>query len=76
KLDLTQSEILLQQAQTLGSQLPQARDVQQHALDLLVGTNAAARTRASLDDASSAPEVAPGLRSELLANRREVVAAE
>ncbi|RKO41604.1 efflux transporter outer membrane subunit [Burkholderia mallei] len=76
KLDLTQSEILLQQAQTLGSQLQQARDVQQHALDLLVGTNAAARTPASLDDASIAPDLAPGLPSELLANRPDVVAAE
>ncbi|AVR06928.1 efflux transporter outer membrane subunit [Burkholderia thailandensis] len=78
KLDLTQSEILLQQAQTLGSQLQQARDVQQHALDLLVGASASAagQAPAPLDDASIAPDLAPSLPSELLASRPDVVAAE
>ncbi|KVD89621.1 RND transporter [Burkholderia sp. ABCPW 14] len=76
KLDLTQSEILLQQAETLGSQLEQARDMQQHALDLLVGKRAPAQTPASLVDASIAPNLAPGLPSALLTNRPDVVAAE
>ncbi|CAN0626159.1 Outer membrane protein OprM [Burkholderia multivorans] len=77
RLDLTQSEILLQQAESLGAQLGQARAAAADALTLLVGAApdlpAAPLT---LDDAAVMPALAPGLPSALLDNRPDVIAAE
>lgn len=75
KLELTQVEILLHQAQSLCVELEQSRELQVHALDLLVGgkTNFVA---VSNKDEPALPEVAPGLPSSLLLNRPDIVAAE
>lgn len=77
KLELMQVDVLAQQAVALVSQLEQARAAQAHALALLVGTAA---------DLSPGPErldrfvlsraVAPGLPSQLLTQRPDIVAAE
>ncbi|RQU17672.1 RND transporter [Burkholderia cenocepacia] len=77
RLDLTQSEILLQQAESLGVQLQQARASAADALALLVGaTPALADTPLTLDDGAVMPSLAPGLPSSLLARRPDVIAAE
>jgi len=77
KLDLTQSEILLQQAETLGAQLQQSRASAAHALDLLVGAPADLQPAPeSLDDASMLRELGAGLPADLLENRPDIVAAE
>jgi NodT family efflux transporter outer membrane factor (OMF) lipoprotein len=77
RLDLAQTEILLQQAQTLEAQLEQSRAAQAHALDLLVGAPAAWQPAAQpLDDASVRGELGAGLPSSLLENRPDIVAAE
>lgn len=77
KLDLKQSEILLEQAHTLAAQLEQARAAQAHALDVLVGAPAtlAARDR-PLDDAAVMQTLEAGLPSALLEARPDIVAAE
>lgn len=76
KLDFTQAEILLQQAQSLSAQLEQSRALAAHALDLLVGAPAALRpAQYSLNDDSVLPPGA-GLPSDLLENRPDIVAAE
>lgn len=77
RLDLTQSEILLEQAQMLGAQLEQARASKLHALDVLVGaSDAALLPPGGLDDAGTMREVAAGLPSDLLQSRPDIVAAE
>lgn len=77
RLDLTQAEILLQQAESLGAQLQQARASAADALALLVGAPPdLAGTPLALDDAAVAPSLAPGLPSSLLAQRPDVIAAE
>ncbi|MDR8100477.1 efflux transporter outer membrane subunit [Burkholderia cenocepacia] len=77
RLDLTQSEILLQQAESLGVQLQQARASAANALALLVGaTPALADAPLTLDDGAVTPSLAPGLPSSLLARRPDVIAAE
>lgn len=77
RLDLTQSEILLQQAQTLAAQLEQSRATEAHALDLLVGAPARlAPAPQQLEDASVRSELGAGLPSDLLENRPDIVAAE
>ncbi|WP_293025132.1 efflux transporter outer membrane subunit [Pandoraea sp.] len=76
KLELTQAEILLQQAQALMAQLEQSRALAAHTLDLLVGAPTVLRPAPySLDDDSILPPRA-GLPSELLENRPDIVAAE
>lgn len=77
RLDLTQVETLLQQAQTLGAQLRQERASAMHALTLLVGSpvELAAADR-SLDERVIARDVDAGLPSELLVARPDIVAAE
>jgi multidrug efflux system outer membrane protein len=77
RLDLTQVEVLWQQAVTLLSQLQQQRVAQGHALELLLGTPP------QLQAASSRPgdeqvlrELEPGLPSDLLENRPDIMAAE
>ncbi|WP_431020579.1 efflux transporter outer membrane subunit [Burkholderia cepacia] len=77
RLDLTQAEILLQQAESLGAQLQQARASAADALALLVGAPPdPAGTPLALDDAAVAPSLAPGLPSSLLTQRPDVIAAE
>ncbi|MET3133407.1 multidrug efflux system outer membrane protein [Oxalobacteraceae bacterium GrIS 1.11] len=77
KLDLTQVETLLNQAQALGAQLEQAREVRAHALAQLVGAGVdLAPQEGRFDDATVLRELAPGLPSDLLQARPDMVAAE
>jgi multidrug efflux system outer membrane protein len=78
RLDVTQVETLLTQAQTLGAQLEQQRAAHAHALTLLVGTPPAGLAdRAKLDDERALmSEVPVGLPSDLLQQRPDIVAAE
>lgn len=77
RLELTQVELLWQQAKTLVAQLQQARAQQAHALSLLVGEPVVLQTSASsLDDLVLAAEPAVGLPSQLLVRRPDIVAAE
>ncbi|MBW0451190.1 efflux transporter outer membrane subunit [Paraburkholderia phenoliruptrix] len=75
KLDLRQSEILLQQAQVLVAQLEQSRATQAHALAVLVGAPARLQP-APLADTSVYANLQPGLPSSLLERRPDIVAAE
>lgn len=77
KLDMTQAQILLAQARTTLQALDQDRAVNRNALALLVGrpVDIAPRTLALVD----APEnlvLPPGLPSDLLTHRPDIVAAE
>ncbi|AOJ16977.1 efflux transporter outer membrane subunit [Burkholderia vietnamiensis] len=77
RLDLTQSEILLQQAESLGVQLQQARATAADALALLVGAPPElGAAPLALDDGAVLPSLAPGLPSSLLERRPDVIAAE
>ena len=77
RLDLTQSEILLQQAQSLGTQLQQARASAADALALLVGAQPdLPDAPLALDDGAVTPTLAAGLPSSLLTHRPDVIAAE
>jgi NodT family efflux transporter outer membrane factor (OMF) lipoprotein len=77
KLDLEQSEILLEQARTLEAQLAQARAGEAHALDVLIGAPAHLEMRdRPLDDAAVMPSLVAGLPSSLLEARPDIVAAE
>ncbi|MDF1486123.1 AdeC/AdeK/OprM family multidrug efflux complex outer membrane factor [Ramlibacter sp. H39-3-26] len=77
KLDLTQVQTLLTQAQALGVQLEQARASQAHALELLVGAPVDLPTAPSgLEDGSVVQQLRPGLPSDLLAARPDILAAE
>lgn len=77
RLDLTQVELLSQQADVLVAQLVQARAQQAHALALLVGDagNEPAGPGRLADPAVMA-ELAPGLPSDLLLARPDILAAE
>lgn len=76
-LELTQVEMLLQQAKALGAQLEQARAQQANALALLVGTpiDTAPNDNHLITLDSLAP-LTPGLPSELLTRRPDIRAAE
>ncbi len=77
KLDLTQVETLLTQAQSLTTQLEQERAVQAHALTLLVGVPLDwAPGQGGVDDQSVLSELRVGLPSDLLTGRPDIVAAE
>ncbi|GLU31631.1 outer membrane efflux protein [Trinickia caryophylli] len=79
RLDLTQSETLLEQAQMLAAQLEQARASEAHALAILVGTDGVEReprVPGRLDDAGAMREISAGLPSDLLTRRPDIVAAE
>ncbi|WER48007.1 efflux transporter outer membrane subunit [Cupriavidus sp. WKF15] len=80
KFDLTQVEALWRQASTLGSQLRQERAAQANALALLVGAPVAlpplSPQSGRFDDSIVLRDMAPGLPSELLTNRPDIVAAE
>jgi len=77
KLELTQVETLLIQAQALAAQLERARAREAHALTLLVGAAVDLTPLTSpFDDASVIRELRPGLPSDLLNDRPDIVAAE
>lgn len=77
RLNLTQVQTLLTQAQSLVAQLAQTRDAQAHALSLLVGEPVAMDPAgATLDPRSAAVAPRAGLPSELLLSRPDLVAAE
>ena len=77
KLELTQVEVLAQQAATLVSQLEQSRAAQAHALALLVGADAdLAPSSQRLDEIAVSPQLSPGVPSELLAQRPDIISAE
>lgn len=77
RLNLTQVQTLLTQAEALGAQLRQAREQQAHALALLVGAPLQlAPAEAPLDEHHMLAELAPGLPSDLLTRRPDIVAAE
>ncbi|MFH0785417.1 MAG: efflux transporter outer membrane subunit [Pseudomonadota bacterium] len=77
RLDLTQVQTLLTQAQALGAQLEQLRAAQAHALTLLVGAPVdLPLVPEHLDEQSVQIEVCAGLPSDLLIQRPDIVAAE
>jgi len=77
RFDLTQVRTLLTQAQALGEQLTQAREAQAHALAVLVGGPLEeAFLPDHLDGRFPLAELRPGLPSDLLATRPDLVAAE
>jgi multidrug efflux system outer membrane protein len=76
KLDLIQVEVLWQQAVTLLAQLEQQRAAQAHALELLIGSPPQWNAAQRLGDEKLLLELAPGLPSDLLENRPDIIAAE
>lgn len=77
RLNLTQIETLLTQAQALGAQLEQQRAQRLNALTLLVGAPVdlpVGQARSALDTVF--PDIAPGTPSLLLTRRPDVAAAE
>ncbi len=77
RFSLTQVQTLLTQAQALGAQLEQERDAQFHALTLLVGaTIDLPPEQGQLDKQNSLLQLRPGLPSDLLIQRPDIVAAE
>jgi len=77
RLELTQVELLWQQASMLVAQLEQARAAQAHALTLLVGAEPVLRPAAEhLDDLALFRPLPAGLRSEQLLQRPDVAASE
>ena len=76
KLDLTQVETLLTQAQGLSAQLEQERAAQAHALTLLIGAPVDLAPQSEFDDQSVLRELAAGAPSDLLRSRPDIVAAE
>lgn len=75
KLELTQVETLLTQAQSLVSQLEPFRAAQAHALTQLTGAPAPS-VAPTLDDAQLLTELQTGLPSDLLTQRPDIIAAE
>ena len=77
KLDVTQVEVLLNQAQVLLAQLQQTRAARIHALGLLLGAQPGPLPEAGpFDETLLLTELAPGLPSDLLLARPDVMAAE
>jgi len=77
RLNLTQVQTLLTQAEALGAQLRQAREVQAHALTLLVGQPLELPPIAEpLDENRLLADLSPGLPSDLLTRRPDILAAE
>lgn len=76
RLDLMQVETLLTQAQLMVAQLEQAVASNRHALSLLVGAPTALAVSPSRVEAIDLPALAPGMPSELLTRRPDIVAAE
>ena len=75
RLNLTQVQTLLSQAEALGAQLEQARAQQANALALLVGAPVGPAPDARLD-AVHLPPLRAGLPSDLLVQRPDIMAAE
>lgn len=77
KLDVTQVQTLLTQAQTLHAQLQRQRAQQINALRVLVGGDPGELPlQAPFDETMVLAELAPGLPSELLTQRPDLMAAE
>jgi len=76
RLNLTQMQTLLTQAQALVAQLELARAQQAHALDLLVGAPVALAPAQGRLDALQMPPLQAGLPSDLLVQRPDITAAE
>ncbi len=77
RLELAQVETLLTQAQALRVQLEQAREVNLHALSLLMGVSSEPqRFEHVLDSEEAVRAVGAGLPSGLLTNRPDIVSAE
>lgn len=77
RLNLTQVQTLLTQAQALGAQLEQSRETQIHALTLLVGAPLALpAVPGRLDEQPLLGELNAGLPSDLLTQRPDIAAAE
>ncbi len=79
RLDLTQVETLLIQAQALSAQLEQERDKRRNALQLLIGAEPnlpAASLQTDVTNAYPLPILDPGLPSTLLERRPDIVTAE
>lgn len=78
RLDLTQVEALLRQAESLGAQLEQSRALEAHALTLLVGApvDIEALKNRYFEDQGGMPELPAGMPSELLTRRPDIIAAE
>lgn len=77
RLEFTQVQTLLSQAQILLSQLEQAREAQVHALGLLIGADPGPLPEAPpFDETMALGELAPGLPSGLLLARPDIQAAE
>ncbi|MES2190994.1 MAG: efflux transporter outer membrane subunit [Pseudomonadota bacterium] len=77
RLNLTQVQVLSDQAQSLGNQLSQAREQQLNALAVLVGQPLPSLADAGvLPDVTSLGDLDPGLPSALLLWRPDIVQAE
>jgi len=77
RLELTQVQTLLAQARLVGAQLAQAQAAQAHALTRLVGSSiAAAELPGAFNDNTVMQVLRPGLPSDLLASRPDIIAAE
>ena len=77
RLNLTEVKTLLTQAQQLGAQLELARVAQFNALTLLVGSPVELTSgHEQLGELAKFPELRPGLPSELLTQRPDIIAAE
>lgn len=77
RLDATQSELLRNQAQTELTILQRQREQSRNALVLLAGTPLEAESRPLSDiEGKFVADIAPGLPSDLLLNRPDVLAAE
>ena len=77
KFDLTQVEALLTQARNLGAQLEQTRAAQAHAMTQLLGAAPAVDLETlRCTDTLALQALQPGLPSELLNTRPDIIAAE
>jgi multidrug efflux system outer membrane protein len=77
RFELTQVQTLLTQAEALGAQLEQSRAAQLNALTLLVGAVVDLPPELGrLDESHTLGELRPGLPSDLLIARPDIVAAE
>lgn len=77
RLEQMQVQTLLTQAQTLLSQLEQARAAQRNALQALIGASPGVLPSAApFDETTVLAELAPGLPSDLLTARPDIVEAE
>ena len=76
RLNLTQVQTLLSQAEALGAQLEQARALQANALALLVGAPVGPTPATVRLDTLQMPPLRAGLPSDLLVQRPDIMAAE